>query len=47
VKNLWGRFEKLISFAERFKDARGLIVAPPPLSSKLLLFILRFGFWWT
>jgi hypothetical protein len=35
VKNIWGRFEKLVSFVERFKDERGLIVAPPPLSSKL------------
>jgi hypothetical protein len=34
LKSIWGRFEKLISFAERFKDGRGLIVAPPPLSSK-------------
>ncbi|KAE9365871.1 glycoside hydrolase family 78 protein [Stipitochalara longipes BDJ] len=32
VKNIWERFEKLISFAERFKDERGLIVAPPLLS---------------
>lgn len=38
VKNTWGRFEKLLSFAERFKDERGLIVAPPPLSSKCILF---------
>jgi hypothetical protein len=37
VKNIWGRFEKLISFAERFKDERGLIVAPPSLSSKVSL----------
>lgn len=34
VNNIWGRFEKLITFAERFKDERGLIVSPPPLSSK-------------
>jgi hypothetical protein len=41
VTNIWGRFEKLISFAERFKDERGLIVAPPPLSSKFGLFMSR------
>lgn len=34
VKHIWGRFEKLVAFAERFKDERGLIVAPPPFSSK-------------
>ena len=34
VKHIWGRFEKLVAFTERFKDERGLIVAPPPLSSK-------------
>ena len=45
VKKIWSRFEKLISFAERFKDERGLIVAPPPLSSKLsqLIFSLDSG----
>jgi hypothetical protein len=46
VKSSWEMFEKLISFAERFKDARGLIVAPPPLSSKLFPCILPFSFWW-
>jgi hypothetical protein len=34
VKGIWVRFEKLIAFAERFKDERGLIVAPPSFSSK-------------
>jgi hypothetical protein len=41
VKNVWGRFEKLISFVERFKGERGLIIAPPPLSSKYTLIILK------
>lgn len=34
VKHIWGRFEKLVAFVERFKDERGLIVVPPQFSSK-------------
>ena len=39
VRSVWCRLEKLISFTERFVDERGLVVAPPPLSSKLPIFI--------
>lgn len=33
VKSVFGRLENLVAFTERFVDARGLVVAPPPLSS--------------
>jgi alpha-L-rhamnosidase len=34
VRSVWERLEKLMTFTERFVDERGLVVAPPPLSSK-------------
>lgn len=34
IQSIWERMEKLIAFTERFVDERGLVVAPPPLSSK-------------
>jgi alpha-L-rhamnosidase len=36
VRSVWKRLEKLMAFTERFVDERGLVVAPPPLSSKYL-----------
>jgi alpha-L-rhamnosidase len=33
VQSVWARLEKLIAFTDGFTDARGLVVAPPPLSS--------------
>ena len=37
VRSLWERLEKLVEFVEKFVDERGLVVAPPPLSSELSL----------
>lgn len=34
IQSVWTRLEKLIAFTDRFTDARGLVMAPPPLSSK-------------
>jgi alpha-L-rhamnosidase len=34
VQSIWPRLEKLMVFTQRFVDQRGLVVAPPPLSSK-------------
>ena len=36
IKSIWHRLEKLLGFVEKFVDPRGLVVAPPPLSSKFL-----------
>ena len=33
VLKLWPRLDKLVEFTSRFVDGRGLVVAPPPLSS--------------
>jgi hypothetical protein len=35
VRSVWERLEKLVAFTESFVDGRGLVVAPPSLSSKL------------
>ena len=34
IQTVWPKLEKLMGFTERFLDGRGLVVAPPPLSSK-------------
>jgi alpha-L-rhamnosidase len=34
VRGVWYRLDKLIQFVRRFVDERGLVVAPPSLSSK-------------
>ncbi len=34
IRSIWPRLEKLMVFVEHFVDGRGLVVAPPPLSSK-------------
>jgi hypothetical protein len=36
VNSVWTKLEKLMAFTETFVDDRGLVVAPPPLSSKSL-----------
>lgn len=33
VREVWHKLEKLLRFTETFLDSRGLVVAPPPLSS--------------
>lgn len=35
VRSVWERLERLMAFTEKFVDERGLVVAPPPLSSML------------
>lgn len=42
ARKLWDPFRKLLAFASRFEDERGLIVAPPPLSSKLPIISQQF-----
>jgi len=37
IRSVWGRLEKLMAFTEGFVDERGLVCAPPPLSSKLAI----------
>jgi hypothetical protein len=32
VRSVWPRLKKLMAFTDQFVDARGLVVAPPPLS---------------
>ena len=34
VREVWPKLERLLRFTETFLDSRGLVVAPPPLSSK-------------
>lgn len=34
IESVWPKLEKLMVFTNRFLDPRGLVVAPPPLSSK-------------
>lgn len=34
VREVWHKLEKLLNFTEKFLDGRGLVVSPPPLSSK-------------
>ena len=34
IKSIWHKLEKLLGFVGKFVDQRGLVVAPPPLSSK-------------
>ena len=36
IRTVWSRLDKLIQFVRPFVDDRGLVVAPPPLSSKLI-----------
>lgn len=33
IQAVWPKLEKLMAFTQRFVDGRGLVVAPPPLSS--------------
>jgi alpha-L-rhamnosidase len=41
IKSIWPKLEKLMSFTQNFVDTRGLVVAPPPLSSKYLLWSMK------
>jgi alpha-L-rhamnosidase len=34
VSSVWDKLKNLMEFTEKFVDERGLVVAPPPLSSK-------------
>jgi len=40
VQSLWPKLEKLLQFTHGFVDGRGLVVAPPPLSSTYKSFTL-------
>jgi hypothetical protein len=45
IRSVWLKLERLLQFTRKFIDGRGLVVAPPPLSSKFDFFAVYVDYW--